>query len=59
MSKLPLNRRQMIAATAATGTALTASSVAHAVDDAKPDLTGKSILTTGSSSGFGYLGAIY
>ncbi|MEO9599491.1 SDR family oxidoreductase [Parasphingorhabdus sp.] len=52
-----INRRQLLAATAATGVALTACS-ANASADALADLTGKSVLITGCSSGFGYLGAI-
>ena len=58
-SRMPsLNRRQLLAATAATGAALSAGP-ASAVAGDKPDLTGKSILITGCSSGFGYLGALY
>jgi len=53
-----LNRRQLLGATAATGFALAAGPATAASDD-QPDLTGKSILITGCSSGFGYLGAIY
>ena len=56
-SAISLNRRQLLGATAATGLALTSGPVAAA--EGKPDLTGKSILITGCSSGFGYLGAIY
>ena len=58
-----LNRRQLLAATAATGVALTAATATAAVADDnsdltdKPDLTGKSVLITGCSSGFGNLGA--
>lgn len=52
-----LNRRQLLAASAATGIALTAGP-ATAAADSQPDLTGKSVLITGCSSGFGYLGAI-
>lgn len=52
-----LNRRQLLAATAATGVALTACQ-ATAAADGKPDLSGKSVLITGCSSGFGNLGAI-
>ena len=51
------NRRQLLAATAATGAALSAGP-ARAATGSKPDLTGKSILITGCSSGFGNLGAV-
>ena len=51
------NRRQLLAATAATGAALSAGP-ARAGAGSKPDLTGKSILITGCSSGFGNLGAV-
>jgi NAD(P)-dependent dehydrogenase (short-subunit alcohol dehydrogenase family) len=51
------NRRQLLAATAATGAALSAGP-ASAAAESKPDLTGKSILITGCSSGFGNLGAV-
>lgn len=51
------NRRQLLAATAATGAALSAGPVSAAAES-KPDLTGKSILITGCSSGFGNLGAV-
>lgn len=54
-----LNRRQLLAATAATGVALSAGQAAAEETGEAPDLTGKSILITGSSSGFGYLGAIH
>jgi NAD(P)-dependent dehydrogenase (short-subunit alcohol dehydrogenase family) len=53
-----LNRRQLLAASAATGIALTAGP-ATAAADGQPDLTGKSILITGCSSGFGFLGALH
>jgi len=52
-----LNRRQLLAASAATGIALTAGP-ATAAADSEPDLTGKSVLITGCASGFGYLGAL-
>lgn len=54
-----ISRRSLLAGTAslaglaAAGTAMAASHRAHA----EPDLTGKSILITGTSSGFGNLGA--
>jgi NAD(P)-dependent dehydrogenase (short-subunit alcohol dehydrogenase family) len=51
-----LNRRQLLAASAATGIALTAGP-ASAAPDGQPDLTGKAVLITGCSSGFGNLGA--
>lgn len=53
-----INRRQLLAATAATGVALTACS-ASASAEGTPDLSGKSVLITGCSSGFGYLGATF
>ncbi|AMO73482.1 short-chain dehydrogenase [Sphingorhabdus sp. M41] len=54
-----LNRRQLLAATAATGMVLSSSPATAAAADGKPHLSGKSILITGCSSGFGNLGAIY
>lgn len=51
-----LNRRQMLTATATAG-ALLSTGPAIAAADTKVDLAGKSILITGCSSGFGYLGA--
>ncbi|ASK89451.1 SDR family oxidoreductase [Sphingorhabdus sp. SMR4y] len=57
--KPSLNRRQLLGATAATGFALTAGPASAAAGESKPDLTGKSILITGCSSGFGYLGALH
>jgi len=59
MTQPTLNRRQLLAATAATGAALTAACQTSAATNGGPDLTGKSILITGCSSGFGYLGALY
>jgi len=59
MTQPTLNRRQLLAATAATGAALTAAFQTSAATNGGPDLTGKSILITGCSSGFGYLGALY
>ncbi|ATW03507.1 short-chain dehydrogenase/reductase [Sphingorhabdus sp. YGSMI21] len=53
-----LNRRQLLAATAATGAVLSAGPATATDVPGKPDLAGKSILITGCSSGFGYLGAI-
>lgn len=57
MTDTGMNRRQLLAVTAATGAALTACQTSAAENDA-PDLKGKSILITGCSSGFGKLGAI-
>lgn len=52
------DRRTLLAGTAATGAFIAAASVsAHDVLAPSPDLSGKSILITGSSSGFGRLGA--
>ncbi|PHR20448.1 MAG: short-chain dehydrogenase/reductase [Sphingopyxis sp.] len=55
-AKTSLNRRQLLAASAATGLVLTTGPATAA--EAAPDLTGKAVLITGCSSGFGYLGAI-
>ena len=58
-SNMPfLNRRQLLAATAATGAALSTGPATAAAVEGKPALTGKSVLITGCSSGFGNLGAI-
>lgn len=57
-SKTSINRRQLLGASAAAGVALTAGP-ATAAADGQPDLTGKSILITGCSSGFGFLGALH
>ncbi len=57
MTDPKFNRRQMLAAGAATGIALTACQSVAAQGDV--DLTGKSVLITGCSSGFGYLGALH
>ena len=51
-----LSRRQLLAASAATGAALAAGPATAAAAD-QPDLTGKAVLITGCSSGFGNLGA--
>ena len=56
MTDTKLNRRQLIAATAATGAVL-ATGPATAAETGTPNLSGKSILITGCASGFGYLGA--
>ncbi|MDM8010708.1 MAG: SDR family oxidoreductase [Parasphingorhabdus sp.] len=53
-----LSRRQLLAASAATGAAL-ATGPATAAAAGQPDLTGKAVLITGCSSGFGNLGAIF
>lgn len=53
-----LNRRHLLAGAAATGAlAVTARIAAQDVIETTPDLSGKSILITGCSSGFGRLGA--
>lgn len=57
MTDMKVNRRQMLAAGVATGVALTACQSVAAQGDA--DLSGKSVLITGCSSGFGYLGALH
>ena len=55
-----LTRRTLLAGAAATGTlAATASLAQDDIVEAKPDLTDKAILITGSSSGFGRAGAEY
>lgn len=56
MDKSSLNRRQLMGATAVAGGVLAVGTAAKAADVA-PDLNGKSILITGCSSGFGFLGA--
>ena len=57
-NRIALNRRQLLAASAAAGVALTAGPATAAAESA-PDLTGKAVLITGCSSGFGNLGAIF
>ena len=57
--KANLNRRQLMASAALAASAAATSSANAQVFDAAPDLGGKSILITGSSSGFGRLGAEY
>ncbi len=53
-----LNRRTLLAGAAATGALAATASFAQAdMVEATPDLSGKSILITGCSSGFGRLGA--
>ncbi|MEH6789927.1 SDR family oxidoreductase [Parasphingorhabdus sp.] len=56
-NKMSLNRRQLLAASTATGFAL-ASGPATAAGEEMPDLSGKAVLITGCSSGFGNLGAV-
>ena len=57
-NRIALNRRQLLAASAAAGVALTAGPATAAAERAL-DLTGKAVLVTGCSSGFGNLGAIF
>lgn len=60
MTYSPISRRQLLAGTAATATIIATTGIAlHPVHAAEPDLGGKSILITGCSSGFGYLGALH
>ena len=59
MTDSKLSRRQMLAASAATGAILATGPATAAQDMARPDLSGKSVLITGSSSGFGKLGALH
>lgn len=55
-----LNRRSVIAGAAATGALAASPSVAQGEsEESLPDLSGRSILITGCSSGFGRLGAEY
>jgi NAD(P)-dependent dehydrogenase (short-subunit alcohol dehydrogenase family) len=60
MTELALTRRQILAGGAAAATALAAAPAAavQAEAAARPDLRGKSILVTGTSSGFGHVGAL-
>ncbi|MEL6876209.1 MAG: SDR family oxidoreductase [Pseudomonadota bacterium] len=58
MTDRTINRRQLLAATAATGVALTACQ-SVAATQGSGSLKGKSVLITGCSSGFGYLGALH
>lgn len=53
-----ITRRSLLAGTAA-GVAIAASPAVAGLPQAEPDLTGKSILITGCSSGFGRAGALY
>lgn len=54
-----INRRQLMAGAALAASAAAASTASGQTFDAAPDLAGKSVLITGSSSGFGRLGAEY
>jgi NAD(P)-dependent dehydrogenase (short-subunit alcohol dehydrogenase family) len=55
---MTIDRRRLLAGTAAAGAlAATARTVAQPASNAMPDLSGKSILITGASSGFGRAGA--
>jgi NAD(P)-dependent dehydrogenase (short-subunit alcohol dehydrogenase family) len=55
-----IDRRQLLAGTAATGALVATASFAQPDQmSVKPDLAGKSILITGCSTGFGYLGALH
>lgn len=55
-----LSRRQLLAGTAAAATvAATAGIALQPAHAEEPNLAGKSILITGCSSGFGYLGALH
>lgn len=54
-----INRRTLLGAAAAVTTATTLASSAAAQTAAALNLKGKSILITGSSSGFGYAGALH
>ena len=54
-----INRRQLMAGAALAASAAAASTASAQTFDAAPDLAGKSVLITGSSSGFGRLGAEY
>lgn len=55
---MPISRRQLLAGSAAISAASAFPLAAHTVSRA-PDLRGKKILITGTSSGFGRLGAEY
>lgn len=55
---MPLSRRQLLAGTAAISAASAIPLAANAISRA-PDLRGRKILITGSSSGFGRIGAEY
>ncbi len=59
MPKSPkLSRRQIIAGTAAVGTVAAIPAIASQSAE-KTDMSGKSVLITGCSSGFGYLSALH
>ena len=53
-----INRRQLLAGTAAAATLATLPAAAQTTASATPSLAGKSILITGSSTGFGHVGAL-
>ncbi len=52
-----LNRRELMAGSAVAASALAAAPACSQDNDARPNLSGKSLLITGCSSGFGRLGA--
>ncbi|MGB3721732.1 MAG: SDR family NAD(P)-dependent oxidoreductase [Pacificimonas sp.] len=54
---MPTRRDVLIASASAAALAGTSAKTAHHEDGNMPDLSGKSVLITGASSGFGYLGA--
>lgn len=58
MSRSKINRRQLLAGASAIGAAATMAAVAKS-QPTNISLAGKSILITGTSSGFGYLGALH
>lgn len=54
-----LDRRQLLGATALTAAAFALGPVRAAQHESTPDLSGRSVLITGCSSGFGRLGALH
>lgn len=54
-----LTRRGLIAATAATTATVVAAPTTIAAETVPPSLKGMSVLVTGASSGFGYVGALH
>ncbi|WP_164116748.1 SDR family oxidoreductase [Sphingorhabdus sp. Alg239-R122] len=54
----PLSRRQILAGTAAVGTAAAIPAIASQ-SAKKADMSGRSVIITGCSSGFGYLSALH
>ncbi|MEZ5708056.1 MAG: SDR family oxidoreductase [Blastomonas sp.] len=54
-----INRRQLIGGTAILGAGTAAGTALMAQGDSAPDLSGKSVLITGCSSGFGRAGALH